>query len=310
MFDFLKKSFPSLKKESPYYVQALTGFIVKPHDEHEPLAGQDVFLGEFFVGQINRMPSSYDPPESSYYRGFYLDPCNNAKKLVVDELYAKVQKSVEDETNALYGQSALCMVDSDIVNEISEGMKHVKAVTDKFVKIKYIKVNKNEVAMQFFKELTDLIFINFQQLFIEMREKDIFPSVYLYYNDRQRNTIEIRTEKEGYPEKRYITRIYINDTMSRTMYATNRNWPEREIGKCAFSDDYEMYPVIEDIRSHYQNISNTKLSDDELKKAIINDITQHISKNIKNKIESCNWGISASEKQYNIPKDDEHGQEN
>lgn len=47
MFDFLKKSFPTLKKESPYYIQALTGFIVKLHDEHEPLAGQDVFLGEF-----------------------------------------------------------------------------------------------------------------------------------------------------------------------------------------------------------------------------------------------------------------------
>lgn len=310
MFDFLKKSFPSLKKESPYYVQALTGFIVKPHDEHEPLAGQDVFLGEFFVGQINRMPSSYDPPESSYYRGFYLDPCNNAKKLVVDELYAKVQKSVEDETNSIYGQSALCMVDSDIVKEISENMKQVKAVTDKFVKIKYIKVNKNEVAMQFFNELTDLIFINFQQLFVEMREKDIFPSVYLYYHDRQRNTIEIRTEKEGYPEKRYVTRIYFNDTMSRTMYATNRNWPERETGKCAFSEDFEMYPVIEDIRTHYQNISNTKLSDDELKKAIINDIAQHTSKNIKDKINSCNWGISNSSERYNIPKDDVHGQEN
>ena len=310
MFDFLKKSFPSLKKESPYYIQARSGFIVKPHDEHEPLAGQDVFLGEFFIGQINRMPSSYDPVESSYYRGFYLDPCNNTKKAAVDELYARIQKSVEDETNAIYGQSALCMVDSDIVNEISENMKQVKTVIDKSAKIKQIKVDKNEVAMQFFSELTDLIFINFHQIFVEMREKDIFSNVYLYYHDRKRNTIEIRTEKEGYPEKKYVTRIYFDDMMSHTMYATNRNWPNREVGKCAFSENFEMYPVIEDIRTHYQNISNTKLSDDELKKAIINDIAQHISKNIKNKIESCNWGISASEKQYNIPKDDEHGQEN
>ena len=310
MFDFLKKSFPTLKKESPYYIQALAGFIVKPHDEHEPLAGQDVFLGEFFIGQINRMPSSYDPAESSYYRGFYLDPCNNTKKAAVDELYAIVQKSVEDETNALYGQSALCMVDSDIVNEISEGMKQVNDITKKVEKITQIKVDKNEVAMQFFNELTDLIFINFHPLFVEMREKDMFSNVYLYYHDRQRNTIEIRTEKEGYPEKKYVTRIYFTDTASRTMHASNRNWPEREINKCAFSEGYEMYPVIEDIRTHYQNISNKKLSDDELKKAIINDIAKHTVKNIKNKVNSCNWGISNSSQQYNIPKDDEHDQEN
>ena len=302
MFDFLKKSFPELKKESPYYIQATAGIITKPHDEHEPLDGQDVFLEDFFIGQINRMPSGFDPLDSCYYRGFYLQPVNNVKKIAVDEIYKKIQKAIEDEANAVYSRIDLCMVDKSIVDEIADKMNKIQTVRDKSDKIHQIVVDKNEVAMQFFNELTDLIFINFQQLLKEMKKKDIFPNIYLYFNDLNKCGMEIRTEEEGYPEKHVVTRIYFNDCSNRTMYATNRHWPERDIGKCAFSENFEMYPAIEDLRKHYRG-DNVVLSNDDLKKAIINDIATHIIKCLNNKIDSYNYGISYSQQNYNIQKE-------
>jgi hypothetical protein len=302
MFDFLKKSFPELRKESPYYIQAMAGIITKPHDVHEPLDGQDVFLEDFFIGQINRMPSGFDPLDSCYYRGFYLQPVNNVKKIAVDEIYNKIQKAIEDEANAVYSRIDLCMVDKSIVDEIADKMNKIQSSRDKSDKIHQIVVDKNEVAMQFFYELTDLIFVNFQQLFKEMKKKDIFPNIYLYLNDQHKCTIEIRTEEEGYPEKQEVTRIYFNDCSNRTMYATNRKWPERDIGKCAFSENFEMYPAIEDLRKHYQG-DNITISNDDLKKAIINDIATQIIKSLNNKIDSYNHSISSSEQNYNIQKE-------
>jgi hypothetical protein len=194
------------------------------------------------------------------------------------------------------------MVDKSIVDEIADKMNKIQSSRDKSDKINQIVIDKNEVAMQFFYELTDLIFVNFQQLFKEMKKKDIFPNIYLYLNDQHKCTIEIRTEEEGYPEKQVVTRIYFNDCSNRTMYATNRKWPERDIGKCAFSDDFEMYPAIEDLRKHYQG-DNITISNDDLKKAIINDIATQIIKSLNNKIDSYNYSISSSEQNYNIQKE-------
>lgn len=194
------------------------------------------------------------------------------------------------------------MVDKSIVDEIADKMNKIQSSRDKSDKISQIVIDKNEVAMQFFNELTDLIFVNFQQLFKEMKKKDIFPNIYLYFNNSNKCGMEIRTEEEGYPEKQMVTRIYFNDCSNRTMYASNRKWPERDIGECAFSKNFEMYPAIENLRKHYQG-DNITISNDDLKKAVINDIATHIIKSLNNRIDSYNYSISSSEQNYNIQKE-------
>lgn len=130
MFNFLKKAFPELKKESNYYIQAVSDIIVRQHST-EPLEGQDVFVGEEFIGQINRMSSSFDPISSGYYRGFYLNPVSDHKKELIDGIYNKIKKAIDEEANArINGKDLAFVVNKELLKELNEKQKTIQKLTN------------------------------------------------------------------------------------------------------------------------------------------------------------------------------------
>lgn len=91
MYDILLKEFPELKNKPPYYIESMGGFTTKANDIHEPLDGFDVFVDNKLVGQIDRMPCSYEHYGAGYYRGFYLEPITKEKEKLVDGIYIKLE---------------------------------------------------------------------------------------------------------------------------------------------------------------------------------------------------------------------------
>lgn len=132
MFDFLKKTFPKLIQDSPYYLRVMENIIVKPHSQKEPLDGKDVFIDGKFAGRIEKMPSSFDPADSTYYRGFYLIRNDDAKKKLIDEIYHRVGKSIEDEAEArINGNGGLYSINSDILDDIKDKMNQLNKLNKK-----------------------------------------------------------------------------------------------------------------------------------------------------------------------------------
>lgn len=91
MYDIFLKEYPELKNKPHYYIESMGGFTTKANDIHEPMEGFNVFVGNKLVGQIDRVPCSYEHPDSGYYRGFYLEPMTKEKENLVDGIYIKLE---------------------------------------------------------------------------------------------------------------------------------------------------------------------------------------------------------------------------
>lgn len=91
MYDILLKEFSELKNKPPYYIESMGGFTTKAKDIHEPMDGFNVFVDNKLVGQIDRVPSSYENYGAGYYRGFYLEPKTKEKEKLVDGIYIKLE---------------------------------------------------------------------------------------------------------------------------------------------------------------------------------------------------------------------------
>jgi hypothetical protein len=294
MFDFLKKSFPQLNKESPFYSQAMSNIIVKPHNTYEPLDGKDVFIDGLFAGQIEKLPTSFDPVDSTYYRGFYLQPDSDTKKKLIDEIFNRVQKSIDDEANArINGNNTPFTVNANILKDIEEKTKTI----NKFIKtqnsIKEITIDKNDVALEFYLQLTDLVFSNFSKILKDMEEKKLFGNIYLNYDERMAR-IEIRTEYCK-SDKKYITRMWLSDSYDTQVFASDSEWPMRH--NSIFKKD-NLYPLMNKLKKHYEKLGAK--NDAEIKQMFIDDIAKQIVECLDRSIESKEWSIANTKENYNI----------
>lgn len=295
MFDFLKKTFPKLIQDSPYYLRVMENIIVKPHSQKEPLDGKDVFIDGKFAGRIEKMPSSFDPVDSTYYRGFYLIRNDDAKKKLIDEIYRRVGKSIEDEAEArINGNGGLYSVNSDILNDIKVKMKLLNKLNEKQEAVEEIKVDKNEMAFNFYAALTDLVFVNFAKILEELRRKREFCKVYLKYDNDAVN-IEIECDYCDC-DKSYRTRIWLRDRYETKVFASNEDWPNRYINR--FKDGQELYPLISAIRKHYTD--NGAKNDDEIKQMFVDDIAKQILERMNNIVINNESNLKYAKQNYDI----------
>lgn len=298
MFDFLKKTFPKLIQDSPYYLRVMENIIVKPHSQKEPLDGKDVFIDGKFAGRIEKMPSSFDPADSTYYRGFYLIRNDDAKKKLIDEIYHRVGKSIEDEAEArINGNGGLYSINSNILNDIKDKMNQLNKLNKKQEVVEEIKVDKNEVAYNFFAALTDLVFVNFTKIMEELRRKREFCKVYLKYNDDAVN-IEIDCDYCDY-DKSYRTYIWLRDRYETKISASNEEWPNRHIWR--FKEGQELYPLISAVKKHY--IVNGAKNDDEIKQMFVDDIAKQILERINNIVINNESNLNYAKRNYDIKQE-------
>ena len=298
MFDFLKKTFPKLNKESPFYIQAMSNIIVKPHDNYEPLDGKDVFIDGLFAGQIERLPSSFDPVDSTYYRGFYLHPDNDAKKKLIDEIYRRIQQSIDDEIKACAeGRTSPVSVTSSILDDIKSKIEKLNTLSTKQTTLKEITVDKNDVAFNFYASLTDLVFSNFASIMTDIVKNNGFCNIYLNYDDDVR--IEIRCELCK-SDKNYRTYIWLCNWSDNLVFASTENWPERYIhkGRLTDTDNKEIYPAVNKVKKHYEDLGAK--NDAEIKQMFLDDIAKQLVERLDKSIESKEWSIKHTKENYNI----------
>lgn len=295
MFDFLKKTFPQLIQDSPYYLRVMENIVVKPHSQREPLDGKDVFIDGKYAGRIEKMPSSFDPADSNYYRGFYLIRNDDCKKKLVDEIYRRVSDCIEEEAAArINGNGGLYSINSDILNEIKDKMKQLNKLNEKQEVIEEIKVDKNEMAFNFYAALTDLVFINFAKILEELRRKKEFCSVYLRYDE---DTVKIEIECEYCEcDKNYRTRMWLRDRYETKVFASNEDWPNRYVKN--FNDGKELYPLISKIKKYYTD--NGAKNDDEIKQMFIDDIAKQILERIDKCVTNNESSLKFTKQSYDI----------
>ena len=293
MFNFLKKVFPELKKESNYYIQAVSDIIVRQHSS-EPLEGQDVFVGEEFVGQINRMSSSFDPVSSGYYRGFYLNPISDYKKELIDGIYNKIKKAIDDEANArINGKDLAFAVNKELLKDLNEKRKTIQDLTKQEQSIKKITIDKNEVALNYYASLTDLVFNNFRDIFKDLTKKSIFCNIYLKYNDRI--NIEITCNYIAY-NKSYRVIMYLRDWREYFLYASDENWPERHVSTTR--DGHDIYVVVNEIKKYYMGLGAK--TDDDIKQMFIDDIGKQLLARMEADIKSKEDSIKYTKEHFDI----------
>lgn len=293
MFNFLKKVFPELKRESDYYIQAVSNIIVKQHSG-EVLDGQDVFVGEEFVGQINKMSSSYDPISSGYYRGFYLNPVSDHKKELVDGIYNKIKKAIDDEANArINGKDPAFAVSKELLKDLNEKRKVIQDLTKKEQSIKKITVNKNDVALNYYASLTDLVFSNFRDIFKDLAKKRVFCNIYLKYNDRV--NIEITCNYIAY-DKTYRVIMYLRDWTEYFLYASDENWPERHVSTTR--EGHDIYVVVNEIKKYYMGLGAK--TDDDIKQMFIDDIGKQLLARMEADIKSKEDSIKYTKEHFDI----------
>ena len=293
MFNFLKKAFPELKKESNYYIQAVSNIIVKQHSI-EPLEGQDVFVGEEFVGQINRMSSSFDPVSSGYYRGFYLNPVSDHKKELIDGIYNKIKKAIDDEANArINGKDPAFAVNKELLKNLNEKRKTIQDLTKQEQSIKKITINKNDVALNYYASLTDLVFSNFRDIFKDLAKKSIFCNIYLKYNDRV--NIEITCNYIAY-DKSYRVIMYLRDWSEYFLYASDENWPERHVSTTR--DGHDIYVVVNEIKKYYMGLGAK--TDDDIKQMFVDDIGKQLLARMEADIKSKEDSIKYTKENFDI----------
>ena len=296
MFNFLKKVFPELKKESNYYIQAVSDIIVKQHSI-EPLDGQDVFVGEEFIGQINKMSSSLDPISSGYYRGFYLNPVSDHKKELIDGIYNRIKKAIDDEVNTrINGKDLAFAVNKELLKELNEKQKTIQKLTKQEQTIKEITIDKNEVALNYYASLTDLVFSNFRDIFKNLAKKKVFCNVYLKYNNRV--NIEITCNYVAY-DKSYRVIMHLRDWTEYFLYASDENWPERRIS--VTRDGHDIYPIINEIKKYYIDLGAK--TDDDIKQMFIDDIGKQLLARMEANIKSKEDSIKYTKKQFDIKVD-------
>jgi len=293
MFNFLKKVFPELKKESNYYIQAVSDIIVKQHSI-EPLDGQDVFVGEEFIGQINKMSSSFDPISSGYYRGFYINPVSDHKKELIDGIYNRIKKAIDDEANArINGKDLAFAVNKELLKELNEKQKTIQKLTKQEQTIKEITIDKNEVALNYYASLTDLVFSNFRDIFKNLAKKKVFCNVYLKYNDRV--NIEITCNYVAY-DKSYRVIMHLRDLTEYFLYASDENWPERHIS--VPRDGHDIYPIINEIKKYYIDLGAK--TDDDIKQMFIDDIGKQLLARMEANIKSKEDSIKYTKEHFDI----------
>ena len=293
MFNFLKKAFPELKKESNYYIQAVSDIIVKQHSA-EPLDGQDVFVGEEFIGQINRMSSSFDPVSSGYYRGFYLNPVSDHKKELIDGIYNKIKKAIDDEANARINDKDLVFaVNKELLKELNEKQKTIQKLTKQEQTIKEITIDKNEVALNYYANLTDLVFSNFRDIFKDLAKKRVFCNVYLKYNERVK--IEITCSYIAY-DKSYRVIMYLRDWTEYFLYASDEKWPERHVS--VTRDGHDIYVVVNEIKKYYTGLGAK--TDDDIKQMFIDDIGKQLLARMEANIKSKEDSIKYTKEHFDI----------
>lgn len=298
MFDFLKKSFPKLNKESPFYIQAMSNIIVKPHNKYEPLDGKDVFIDGLFAGQIEKLPSSFDPIDSTYYRGFYLHPDSDAKKKLIDEIYRRIQQAVDDEIKAyVEGRTSPVSITSSILDDIKAKTEKLNTLSAKQTTLKEITIDRDDVAFNFYASLTDLVFSNFASIMADMVKNNIFCNIYLKYDDHIK--IEIRCEWCDC-DKNYRTYIWLSNWTDNLVFASTKNWPERYIhkGRLTDTDEKEIYPAVNKIKKHYEDLGAK--NDDEIKQMFLDDIAKQLVEHLDRSIESREWSIKHTKENYNI----------
>ena len=293
MFNFLKKAFPELKKESNYYIQAVSDIIVRQHSG-EVLDGQDVFVGEEFVGQINRMSSSFDPVSSGYYRGFYLNPVSDHKKELVDGIYNKIKKAIDDEANArINGKDPAFAVNKELLKDLNEKRKVIQDLTKQEQSIKKITVNKNDVALNYYASLTDLVFSNFRDIFKDLAKKRVFCNIYLKYNERV--NIEITCNYIAY-DKSYRVIMHLRDWTEYFLYASDENWPERHVSTTR--DGHDIYVVVNEIKKYYMGLGAK--TDDDIKQMFIDDIGKQLLARMEADIKSKEDSIKYTKEHFDI----------
>ena len=294
MFDFLKKTFPKLIQDSPYYLRVMENIIVKPHSQKEPLDGKDVFIDGKFAGRIEKMPSSFDPADSTYYRGFYLIRNDDAKKKLIDEIYHRVGKSIEDEAEArINGNGGLYSINSDILDDIKDKMNQLNKLNKKQEVVEEIKVDKNEMAFNFYAALTDLVFVNFAKILEELRRKREFCKVYLKYDN---DTVNIEIECDYCDcDKSYRTRMWLRDRYDVKVFASNEDWPNRHVNKF---EGKELYPLISTVKKHYTD--NGSKNDDEIKQMFVDDIAKQILERVNNIVINNESNLKYAKQNYDI----------
>jgi len=293
MFNFLKKAFPELKKESNYYIQAVSNIIVKQHSI-EPLEGQDVFVGEEFVGQINRMSSSFDPVSSGYYRGFYLNPVSDHKKELIDGIYNKIKKAIDDEANArINGKDPAFAVNKELLKDLNEKRKTIQDLTKQEQSIKKITIDKNDVALNYYASLTDLVFSNFRDIFKDLAKKRVFCNIYLKYNNRV--NIEITCDYIAY-DKSYRVIMHLRDWTEYFLYASDENWPERHVSTTR--DGHDIYVVINEIKKYYMGLGAK--TDDDIKQMFVDDIGKRLLARMEADIKSKEDSIKYTKENFDI----------
>ena len=293
MFTFLKKAFPELKRESNYYIQAVSNIIVKQHSG-EVLDGQDVFVGEEFVGQINKMSSSFDPISSGYYRGFYLNPVSDHKKELIDGIYNKIQKAIDDEANArINGNDLTFTVDKELLKNLNEKRKTIQKLTKQKQAIEEIKIDRNEVAFNYYANLTDLVFSNFRDIFKDLAKKKVFCNIYLNYNDRV--NIEINCSYVAY-DKSYRVVMHLRDWTEYFVYASDENWPERHIS--ITRDGHDIYLVVNEIKKYYTDLGAK--TDDDIKQMFVDDIGKQLLARMEADIKSKEDSIKYTKEHFDI----------
>lgn len=293
MFNFLKKAFPELKRESNYYIQAVSNIIVKPHSS-EPLDGHDVFVGEEFVGQINRMSSSFDPISSGYYRGFYLNPVSDHKKELIDGIYNRIQKAIDDEANArINGKDLTFTVNKELLKDLNEKRKTIQKLTKQEQSIEEIKIDKNEVALNYYANLTDLVFSNFRDIFKDLAQKKVFCHIYLKYNDRV--NIEITCNYIAY-DKSYRVIMHLRDWTEYFLYASDENWPERHVS--VTRSGHDIYLVVNEIKKYYTSLGAK--TDDDIKQMFVDDIGKQLLARMEANIKSKEDSIKYTKENFDI----------
>ena len=293
MFNFLKKAFPELKKESNYYIQAVSDIIVRQHST-EPLEGQDVFVGEEFIGQINRMSSSFDPVSSGYYRGFYLNPVSDHKKELIDGIYNKIKKAIDDEANArINGKDPAFAVNKELLKDLNEKRKTIQDLTKQEQSIKKITIDKNDVALNYYASLTDLVFSNFRDIFKDLAKKRVFCNIYLKYNNRV--NIEITCDYIAY-DKSYRVIMHLRDWTEYFLYASDENWPERHVSTTR--DGHDIYVVINEIKKYYMGLGAK--TDDDIKQMFVDDIGKRLLARMEADIKSKEDSIKYTKENFDI----------
>lgn len=293
MFNFLKKAFPELKRESNYYIQAVSNIIVKQHSG-EVLDGQDVFVGEEFVGQINRMSSSFDPVSSGYYRGFYLNPVSDHKKELIDGIYNRIKKAIDDEANARINDKALKFaVNKELLKDLNEKRKTIQKLTKQKQSIEEIKIDKNEVAFNYYANLTDLVFSNFRDIFKDLAQKKVFCHIYLKYNERV--YIEITCSYIAY-DKSYRVIMHLRDWTEYCLYASDEKWPERHVS--VTRSGHDIYLIVNEIKKYYTSLGAK--TDDDIKQMFIDDIGKQLLARMEADIKSKEDSIKYTKEHFDI----------